>query len=212
MFNKLLHISNIFFGNINSLKQVKLTFLVNQVSFTFDVRKILRVMTNKANLLTTADTPKRNNVIRLIGHYPTVISNATKWFKLPFNFLIQLISISNFGYLPYKHLRRKIERSLIGMIRSVMQFEIIKNLFLPRHIRNGIANSISLLHRVEKQVSLFISRQKFYFQCKFHNANIQIIFLYQKIFTNFVKQFKGVSVSLTSHTHFVMSGFHAPIL
>ncbi|MDN5292549.1 MAG: hypothetical protein PWQ06_2788 [Anaerophaga sp.] len=109
--------------------------------------------------------------------------------KSAFSFLIQLISISNFSYLSYKHLGRKIERSLIGMIRSVMEFKIIENLLLPRHIRNGIANSISFLHRIEKQVSLFIGRQKFYFQCEFHDTNIQIIFLYRKIITNFVKQF-----------------------
>lgn len=29
------------------------------------------------------------------------------------------------------------------------------------------------IHRIEKQISLFISRQKFYFQCQLHNANIQ---------------------------------------
>jgi DNA-binding MarR family transcriptional regulator len=44
-------------------------------------------------------------------------------------------------------------------------------------------------HRFEKQVSLFVSRQKFYFQCQFHEANIQLFFLYQKIITIFVKQF-----------------------
>ena len=71
----------------------------------------------------------------------------------------------------------------------VMEFKIIEDTLSPRHIRNGIANGISLLHCIEKQVNLFVSRQKFYFQREFHNANIQIIFLYQKIITNFVKQF-----------------------
>lgn len=70
-----------------------------------------------------------------------------------------------------------------------MEFEIIENLFLPSHIRNGITNSISFLHRIEKQVNLFFSRQKFYFQRQLHAANIRNIFLYQKIIINFVKQF-----------------------
>ena len=101
------------------------------------------------------------------------------------------------------------------MVNFVMQFKIIENTLLPRHIRNGIANSISFLHRIEKQVSLFICRQKFYFQCEFHTIinmykNTKS-FLYKKIIL-ILFNFKSVSVSLTSHTHFVMSGFHAPIL
>lgn len=32
---------------------------------------------------------------------------------------------------------------------------------------------IKIHHRIEKQVSLFISRQKFYFQRQLHNAKIQ---------------------------------------
>lgn len=70
-----------------------------------------------------------------------------------------------------------------------MQFKIIENTLFPSHIGNGVANGISFLHRIEKQVNLFISRQKFNFQRQFHDANIQYIFLYQKIITNFVKQF-----------------------
>lgn len=60
-------------------------------------------------------------------------------------------------------------------------------------------------------VSTFIGRQKFYFQCQLHVANIQIIFLYQKIITNFVKQFKAWQ-SHSSHRAFAISGFTAPIL
>ena len=71
-----------------------------------------------------------------------------------------------------------------------------------------------LPHRFEKQVSLFVSRQKFYFQRQLHTlyirTKIRKSFLYQKIILNLFN-FKGVSVSLTSHPHLsVMSGFHAP--
>src|SRR5690606_34095104 len=98
--DKLFHILNILFGHVNGLKQVKLTFLVNQIRFPFNVRNVIRVMANKINLLSTTNTPQRNNVIRLVGHYLTVVSNTTKWLKSTFGFLIQLISISNFSYLP----------------------------------------------------------------------------------------------------------------
>src|SRR5690606_10475662 len=133
-------------------------------------------------------TPQRNHVVRFVGHYSTIISNATKWFESTLCFLIQLISISNFSYLPYKHLRRKLKSSFIRMINFVMEFEVIENLLLPSYLRNSITNSISFLHRFEKQASLFISRQKFYFQCQLHilyiRTKIQKSFLYQKIFLN----------------------------
>src|SRR5699024_5932863 len=47
--NETFHILNIFFWNINGLKKIEFTFLVNQISFPFDVRNVLWVMTNKIN-------------------------------------------------------------------------------------------------------------------------------------------------------------------
>ena len=187
--DKFFNILYIFFGNFNSLKQVKLTFLKYQIRFAFYVRQIISVMAYKRYFNTTTNSPKRNNIIWLVGHYPTVVTNASKWSKLPFGFLVQFVAICNLCYTAYKYLRRKIKGCFVAMIYFVMQFKVIENTFFPSHIRNGIANSISFLHRFEKQFSLFVSRQKFYFQCEFHNANIQIIFLYQKIITFFVKQF-----------------------
>ena len=48
---------------------------------------------------------------------------------------------------------------------------------------------IRFFNRLKQTFSLFISRQKFYFQRQLHAANIRNIFLYQKIIINFVKQF-----------------------
>jgi len=183
--NKLFHIFNIFFWNINGLKKIELTFLVNQISFALYVRKIVSIVANKRYFNPTTNSPKRNNIIRLVGHYPTVVTNASKWSKFSFSFLIQLVGISNFCNTTYKDLRRKFECSLVRVVNFVMEFKVIENLLFPSHLRNGIANSIGFLHRIEKQVSLFVSRQKFYFQCQLHTANIQNNFIYQKIITNF---------------------------
>lgn len=169
-------------------------------------------MANKVYLLPTTDTPQGDDIIRLVSHNPSVIGNRAKWSECPFSFLVQLISISNFGYLPNKHLRRKVKRSLVRMIGAMVQLKIIENLLLPRHIRYGITNSISFLHRFEKQVSLFVSWQKFYFQSEFHEAKIQNNFTYQKIITNFVKQFKALQSHSSHPRQKAMSVFPAPIL
>lgn len=168
------HILNIIFGNINGLKQVKLTFLVNQISFPFNVRNVFRIVADKRYFNPTADSPQRNNIVRFVGHYPTIVGNTTKRLESTFGFLIKFVSIRNFCNTSYQYLTTKFKRGFIGMVCSMMEFKIIENILLPSNVRNGIANSISLLHCVEKQVSLFISRQKFYFQCEFHNANIQL--------------------------------------
>jgi len=64
----------------------------------------------------------------------------------------------------------------------------------------------------EKQVSLFVSWQKFYFQSEFHEAKIQNNFTYQKIITNFVKQFKALQSHSSHPRQKAMSVFPAPIL
>jgi len=189
--NKLLNVFYFFFGHINSLKQVKLSFLVNQISLTFNVGQVVSVMANKRYFQSATNSPKRNNIIWFVGHNPTIIPNASEWTKFTFGFLVKFVSIGNFCDTPYKNLRGKFKGSLVAMVNFMMQFKVVENTLFPSHIRNGIANSISFLHRIEKQVSLFISRQKFYFQRQFHSAKIRNNFTYQKIITNFVKQFKA---------------------
>lgn len=208
---KLLHIYNIFFEYINGLKKVKFAFLVNQISLAFNVRKVVLVMANKRYFQSATNSPKRNNIIGLVRHNPTIITNAAKWSKFSFSFLVKFVSIGNFRYTTHKYLRGKFKSSLVVMVNFVMEFKIIKNFLFPSHIRNSIANSISLLHRFEKKVSLCVSWQKFYFQCEFHEAKVLNNFTYQKIITNFVKQFKALQ-SHSSQPPFGMIGFPAPIL
>ena len=209
--DKFLNVFYFFFGNFNSLEKVKLTFLEYQIRFAFYIGKVVSVMAYKKDFQPAIDSPKRNNIIRLVSHNPAVITNTTKWSKCSFSFLIKFVGISNFSNTSYQYLTAKFKSSLVSVIYFVMEFKIIENTLLPSHLRNGIANSISFLHRFEKQVSLFVSRQKFYFQSEFHEAKIQNNFTYQKIITNFVKQFKALQAH-SSHPPFGMNGFPAPIL
>lgn len=182
--DKFLYVLNILFGYVNGLKKVKLSFFVNQISLAFNVRNVIRVMADKFDFLPTTDTPQRNHIVRLVGHYPAVVSNTAKWPENTFCFLVQLIGIGNFGYLPYNHLRRKFKRSLVSVIYFVMELKVVENLFLPSHIGNGVTNGIGLLHRIEKQIRLFIGRQKFDFQCQLHSVNIQIVSYIRKKLSN----------------------------
>ena len=212
---KFFYVSYIFFWNINCLKKVKLTILVNQIRFAFNVGEIVGIMADKRYFNPSTNSPQRNNIIRLVCHYPTVITNASKWSEYPLNLFVKFVSISNLCNTPYQYLTAKFKSGFIGVVNFVMEFKIIEDTFFPSHIRNGITNSVGFLHRFKKQVSLFIGRQKFYFQRQLHTlyirTKIRKSFLYQKIILNLFN-FKGVSVSLTSHPHYVMSGFHAPTI
>jgi hypothetical protein len=131
-------------------------------------------MANKFDFLSTTNTPQGNDIIGLVSHNPTIISNASKWSENAFSFLIQLVGIGNFCNRANKHLRGKFESSLVNVVNFVMEFEIVKYLFRPSNFRNRITYSVCFPNSFKKQISLFSSWKKFDFQSQFHTPNIQI--------------------------------------
>lgn len=170
--DKILDVIDILFGNINGLKKVKLTLLVNQISFAFNVGKISSIMANKVNLLPTTYTPQGNYIVSLISHNTTIISDTTKWSKSTFGFLVQLIGISNFCNRTYQTLGGKFKCCLIFVVNFVMELEIVKHLFRPSNLRNSITDSICFPNSFKKQSSLFNCWKKFDFQGQFHNSKM----------------------------------------
>src|SRR5690606_37783159 len=115
----------------------------------------------------------RNHIVWPVGHNSRIISDSTKWFECTFCFLVQTIRISHLGNRSYQHLRRKLKCGSERMVNLVVQFDFIENLFLPCHIRNGTAHSISFPHSLKEQYGLLIGRQKLDFQCHFHNTKFE---------------------------------------
>lgn len=169
--DKGLNIVHILFGNINSLKEIKFTFFVDQIRFPLNVRQISRIVANKINLLSTSNAPQGNDVIRFVSHNTIIISNTSKWSEGTFDFLIKFIRICNLCNRAYKHLGRKFKSGLIDVVNFVMEFEIVKDAFRPSYFRNSIANGICFLDSFKKQISLFSGWKKFDFQRQFHNTN-----------------------------------------
>ena len=170
--NKFFHVINVFFSDIYSLKKIKLSLFINQISLAFDVRKVCLIMANKINLLPSSDAPQRNRISLPIRHYSTVVGNAAEWFKNAFRSLVRLIGIGNLSNLAYHHLGRYIIRGHKAMINLVMQFKRIEYPSFPGNIRNSITHLISLLNGFKKNFFLILGWQELYFQCQFHNANI----------------------------------------
>ena len=170
-----LYIFHIIFNYINSLKQVEFTFSKKQIRFTFDIRKIVGIVANKWHLQSASNRPDGNH-ITFVRKNTTVISNAAKWFKSTFNFLIQFVGISHFGDTAYQYLCGKIRGTFQFVVNLIVNLKLVKYLLLPSYFRNSITNRICFLNSFKEQISLFFGRQKFNLQRKFHGTNLTQIF------------------------------------
>lgn len=186
--DKFLNISYFFFWNFNRLKQVKLTLLKHQIRFSLYVRQIIRIVTNKRNFQSAIYSPYRYFAL-FVSKHTAVVSNTTKWLKSSLNFLIQLVTISNFRNTSDNHLRGKIERRFYRVVYFMVDFVLSPNFLFKTSLRNFIAGSITLFQSIFKSVRLFIIRQQFYLQCQFHGTNIIHLFEIPKFNLTLRRQF-----------------------
>lgn len=77
------------------------------------------------------------------------------------------------AYAAYNYLSGKVKGIAYVIVAKVMQLELIESPVPPCHIRDLVACGVSLLESIKKNPMLFFGRDKFYFQCQFHAANIR---------------------------------------
>ena len=170
--DKFLDIFHILFGNFYRLKKVKLAFLEHKVSFPFDVRNIIGVVADKRHLLSTAYSPYRDMNIG-VRKNPAVIADASVFTEHTLTFPVKFVGIRHLAYAAYNYLSGKVKGIAYVIVAKVMQLELIESPVPPCNVRNLIARCISLLESFKKNPMLFFGRDKFYFQCQFHAANIR---------------------------------------
>ena len=93
-------------------------------------------------------------------------------------FPVKFVGVRHLAYAAYSYLSGKVKGIAYVIVAKVMQLELIESPVPPCNVRNLIARSISLLESFKKNPMLFFGRDKFYFQCQFHAANIAKIFEY----------------------------------
>lgn len=172
--DKFFNIFYIILHYINRLKQVEFAFAVQQICFSFDVGKVIGVVTDEWHLQSTTNRPNGNNVIRFVGQDATIIRDRAKRLKSALNLPIQLISIGNLRNTPYNNLTAQLRNTLNRVVGSIVKFKLLKGFLFPCYIGNKIASPIRFFNRLKQTFSLFISWQQLYFQRKFHKANIQL--------------------------------------
>lgn len=174
---KFFNIFNIFFRDFYSLEKIKLAFLCNKVSFSFDIRKIFRIMADKRNFKPSINRPDGNFLtVLLIGKNTSIISNCTKRLKIPFLSLIRLIGINNLTNTSNKGLSGKSGSIFDFSIYKVVKSKLVESFGLPSYIRNLIAGFVTLFNGIHQRFSLLVSRQKSYLQSKFHSGSIYQMF------------------------------------
>lgn len=176
---KLLHVFNICVRNINSLKQIKLSFIINQICFALYIGQIFRVVTDKWNFQSTSHRPYRYGIIE-VSQYSTVVSNGAKWFKNSLMLFVQLIGIRDLANTPYQELAAEIKCCLKRVINFFVDFELIENLPIPNNFRNGITARICFVDSFQKRACLITGWKKFNFQYQFHVPKIIIVQIIEK--------------------------------
>ena len=169
--DKILNVFDLFFRNFNRLKEEKLAFLENKVSFSFDIRKIVGVVAYKRNTLPFLNSPNRNRIFG-IRQYPAVITDAAKFSETPLDLFVKFVGICNFADTAYNHLCRKIKVFTDSGVAMMVYFKLSENLILPYHIGDAVTRSISFLDSIKKKIALRLVWKKFNFQCQFHTINI----------------------------------------
>src|SRR3990167_1058797 len=172
---KFLNILNIIFRDFYGLEKIKLSFLCNKVCLPFDIRKIFRVMTDEGNFQPAIYRPDGDKGF-FIGKDTRVVGDCSEWLKCSLSFLIKFIGIYNLTDTTNKYLCGKPSSFFQRMVNKVVGFKLIKNLLFPYCIRNLITGNIGFSKSCQKRLSLFIIRQKFYLQSKFHGVTIHHIF------------------------------------
>jgi len=152
--DKLFHVLDVFIGNIDGLKKIKLSLFVDQIRLSFDVREIFRVMANKRHLQSPAEGPDRYEGSG-VGQNPAVVSDGTERPEAALGFPVQFIRIRYSAYAAYKHLCGKVIRGLEIVITKTVNFELIENFMLPCDFRDRIANGVCFFDGIKKQSGLF---------------------------------------------------------
>lgn len=173
--DEFLDVFHILFRNFHRLEKEEFVFLENKVSFSLDVRKIVRVVAYKRNTLPFPYRPDRNRIFG-IRQYPAVVTDAAKFPEIPFGLLIKLVSIGHLADTANHHLCRQIKILSDFIVAMMMYIELSKNLILPHHIGDAVTSSIRFLDGIKKQPALSFAWKEFYFQCQFHASNVNHLF------------------------------------
>jgi len=191
--DKIFNIFNIIFGYFYGLKKIKLTFFINKIGLALNIGQKLGIVANKRNPESSVNRPNRY-CLPFVRKNAFIIGNGSKWFKRPFVFFVNFITVNSLGNTPDNHLSRKIKNSPDISVDKPVKFILIKNFIIPSNFGNIITRSIGFTKRIQKQIDLGRIWQKFYLKCQFH---IIIIIKYLRMSSkNFPDYKSGVSASL----------------
>src|SRR5688572_3388048 len=164
---KFIHVLNLVLRKLHSLKDMKLSFLINQICLTLNIRQPIRPMTHERNSFPFFKRGDRN-IIQFVRQYSRIISYRASEFKFTLCFFVQLIGIGNFADRPNNQLRRKQKAFTHTIINYVVKLNLVESLLFKSLLRNIIARAIESLDSLEQRLFLIRVGQQFNFECQLH--------------------------------------------
>ena len=170
-------VRNLFFGfgDVYSLIEEELAFLVNKIGFPFDVRYIFFVVTSKRNLLTLANCPN-GGFVSFVGQDSGIVTDASVRSEFALRLVVKFVCVGNLADASDNHLSGEIEFPTYIVITKMMYFELTESFVRPSSIGNVGTRIVGFFHGLEKKQPLLISRENLYFQNQFHVTNVLKVF------------------------------------
>jgi len=113
--------------------------------------------------------PNANELlIQLPGQNTVIVGDSALRRKGAFDFLVELVGISNLGDTSDCDLSRQAKEVPDIVIGKVVNFELTKGFVFPGHLADVITSGIGLLKGLPKGINLFVIRLQFDLRRKFH--------------------------------------------
>lgn len=149
--------------------QEEAAVVVDEIGFSLaGLEKLsLSLSSQEWNFHSTGCSPD-GDLIGIVAQDPVIVGDGAVGPELPLCLPVELIGIGHFGVAADDYLSGEREALPHVMVGEFVEVKLTKGLAIPGYLRDIIASSIGLLHRIKKGLSLPWRRLKFDISHKFH--------------------------------------------
>ena len=185
------HVNRLWLIHLASGRQKEHPFVQLQVTFPLPGLKQFQLpfSTDKRDAKPPIHRPYRNGlVLQSPGQDAVIVGNTARWLERAFGFVVEFVSVRNFGNRPHRNLSRQPKLFPHRLIELVMQIVLPKGIGFPGGITHELASRIGLFQRVSERGGLFGCREQFNLGNKFYALDYSTNALNFQPFKLFLKE------------------------